>query len=1147
MFIQLAQEVLLLSLRLHSYSNTFVLTIIIFLLFLSSTYSAAGMPGRVDSTFAATDARVLTRVGGSSDKARKVLVQSDGKIVVAGVGRLSNAFGDFAVVRYNLDGSLDTSFNGNGRVITTVGIQDSAVFGAVLQPDGKIVVVGEARGSNATGSDFAVVRFNSDGSLDQTFGNGGKVITPFVDNSIDYATAVAVQADGKLVVAGMSNGKFAVARYNTDGMLDQNFGANGKVTTAIGNRGDVGRAVVLQADGKIVVAGSASVENSTGNTIYQIGLARYNTNGSLDTNFNGSGKVLISIGDYNNCFDVELQSNGRIVVAGETSNNSSPSQLDFALAGFNSDGSLDTSFGVGGKVSTPIGNGDDRAYSLTVRPDNKLVVAGEAKQIFGTAPFAETNSDFSLAQYTANGALDTTFGLNGKVITPIATNDIAYDAALQADGKILLAGQAAPLATIPSIALVRYQPTGALDQTFGFKIPGSVTTVVRGTIDEARAVAVQPDGKIISVGRARVTNRYYFAVVRQHSDGSLDNSFGNNGTIITKIGTGDTDSEARSVALQADGKIVVAGRLYDANNINLSFYYFALARYNADGTLDQTFGGNGTVIVPAPNESNEAFAIGIQPNGKIVAAGFYDTLAGPQANYDMAVARLEENGSLDVSFGNNGVVTTDLGSGIDAAYALSLQPDGKILIGGIGGVSADFALVRYNTNGSLDTEFGNNGKVLTPIGTSLDEIRSIALQNDGKIIAGGSTRVGTQTDLAIARYNSNGILDTAFGNDGKVITPIASNSTDNASSVIIQASGKIIVVGTAITGVSPNVSSDIAIVRYNSTGSVDTTFGANGIIITDYASYGYAGETATGAALQTDGKLIVAGGVRDGFAFGFAGDRRNFLLARYVVTTRTSFDFDGDGRADQAVYRNGIWYLLQSQNGFTAAQFGLSADKITPADFDGDSNTDIAVYRDGFWYWLNSSNGSFNAVQFGTAGDVPVPADYTGDGRAELAVYRGGVWYALNLADNQFQGAQFGISTDKPVPADYDGDGKTDFAVYRDGTWYLLQSTAGFTAVQFGISTDKPTVGDYDGDGRADQAVYRAGVWYVLGSAQGFYGVQFGIASDIPVAADYDGDGMTDIAVYRDGVWYLLRSQQGFGAVQFGIANDKPIPAAFIP
>jgi hypothetical protein len=271
---------------------------------------------------------------------------------------------------------------------------------------------------------------------------------------------------------------------------------------------------------------------------------------------------------------------------------------------------------------------------------------------------------------------------------------------------------------------------------------------------------------------------------------------------------------------------------------------------------------------------------------------------------------------------------------------------------------------------------------------------------------------------------------------------------------------------------------------------------------------------------------------------------------------RNRYKFDSDNLADISVFRpeNGVWYLLNSQTGFSAVQFGISTDKIVPADYDGDGKTDIAVYRGGTWFLQRSSAG-FASIPFGLADDIPQPADFDGDCKADLAVFRpsNGTWYVLNLTNNQTTAVQFGISTDKPVISDYDGDGKADYAVYRPatGTWYMMQSTAGFAAVQFGISTDKPVVGDYDGDGRADQAVYRpeTGVWYFLRSRDGFSAVQFGIPTDLPVPADYDGDGKTDIAVYRpeSSTWYQLKSAQGFGAVQFGTPTDKPIPNAFVP
>ena len=288
----------------------------------------------------------------------------------------------------------------------------------------------------------------------------------------------------------------------------------------------------------------------------------------------------------------------------------------------------------------------------------------------------------------------------------------------------------------------------------------------------------------------------------------------------------------------------------------------------------------------------------------------------------------------------------------------------------------------------------------------------------------------------------------------------------------------------------------------------------------------------------------------DGQTFAFSHGS-HVLLARNPVAANTRnkmADFDGDGRSDVSVFRDGMWYVQKSTDGFAAAQFGLSSDKTMSADFDGDGKTDIAVFRDGFWYWLNSSDGNFRSHHFGQTGDLPVPADYTGDGRAEIAVYRAGFWYSLNLADNNFKAVHFGIASDKPVQADFDGDGKTDQAVFRDGVWYIMRSSDNqVNSVQFGSPTDQPVTGDYDGDGRADQAVFRNGVWYILKSTQGFYAETFGYASDIPVAADYDGDGKTDIAVFRDGFWYMQRSQQGFGSVHFGTAGDRAIPAAFVP
>ncbi|MCA1637999.1 MAG: VCBS repeat-containing protein, partial [Acidobacteria bacterium] len=262
----------------------------------------------------------------------------------------------------------------------------------------------------------------------------------------------------------------------------------------------------------------------------------------------------------------------------------------------------------------------------------------------------------------------------------------------------------------------------------------------------------------------------------------------------------------------------------------------------------------------------------------------------------------------------------------------------------------------------------------------------------------------------------------------------------------------------------------------------------------------------------------------------------------------SSFDYDGDGRADLSVFRpsDRTWYLNRNQGGFDAVQFGLATDKIVPADYDGDGKTDIAVYRAGIWYLRRSQLGLLT-IPFGDANDIPQPADFDGDGKAEITVWRpsNGVWYVYNLATSQFSYFQLGASTDKPVIGDYDGDGKADVAVFRpsNGTWYIQRSRDGLTQMQLGEAQDKPVPADYDGDGKTDIAVFRPseGNWYIRRSASNtLQVVNWGLGTDALVPADYDGDGKTDIAVYRGGIWYIRQTSSGINYTSFGLSSDLP-------
>ncbi|MBN3924983.1 DUF4347 domain-containing protein [Nostoc sp. NMS4] len=386
-----------------------------------ATYTGILAAGELDTTFA---------IGGKlSGSAYSVAIQSDGKILAVGYSYMVhdglNA-PDFALARYNPDGSVDNSFGNAGTVTTHVGSASDNAYSVTLQSDGKIVVAGYSWDTTQSNQpDFALARYNTNGSLDTSFGNGGKLITNFGQ---DFGHKVLVQLDGKIILAGyIGNGSrdYVLVRYNTDGTIDSSFGNGGKVN------GTNGYAAAILSDGKIVIAGGAN--SGTNN---DFALARYNSNGSLDTSFGNGGRVLTPIGaSFDTANTIAIQSDGKIVVAGYAwSVWNGSNQEDFAIARYNANGSLDTSFGNGGKVIAPVSfSTNDRATSLTIQSNGKIVVAGYVEN--------GNNRDTVLLAYTSNGTLDTSFGTNGQVITPIKSNyEGANVVATQSDGNIVVVG-----------------------------------------------------------------------------------------------------------------------------------------------------------------------------------------------------------------------------------------------------------------------------------------------------------------------------------------------------------------------------------------------------------------------------------------------------------------------------------------------------------------------------------------------------------------------------------------------------------------------------------------------------------------------------------------------------------------------------------
>lgn len=270
--------------------------------------------------------------------------------------------------------------------------------------------------------------------------------------------------------------------------------------------------------------------------------------------------------------------------------------------------------------------------------------------------------------------------------------------------------------------------------------------------------------------------------------------------------------------------------------------------------------------------------------------------------------------------------------------------------------------------------------------------------------------------------------------------------------------------------------------------------------------------------------------------------------------SRYYFDFDGDLRSDFTLYRpsEGMWYTKFSNGSSHRYQsFGLPTDRIVPGNYDGDNKADIAVFRDGTWFMLHTANGSVRIEHFGISDDIPVPADYDNDGHTDLAIFRPaeGRWY-IKVGEG-FRTIDWGLEGDSPVAADYDGDGLADIAVWRPstGVWFVQRSSDGMsTVVEFGSGKlgDIPVPADYDGDGRSDMAVWRPtdGKWYILQSSRGLAVYEWGLSGDMPVPGDFDGDGKSDIAVWRptEGIWYVFRSSDGLiDYIWWGITGDLPV------
>jgi len=798
-----------------------------------STVAAA--PGDLDLTFAGTG---KTRVGfgGGANSIKAIAVQADGKVVAVGLRQDVSHF-VVTAVRYNLDGSLDTSFKGAIQPYPS----DSYGTAVKIQPsDQKIVIAGNA------GNQFMAIRLNTDGTLDTSFNGTGIVITT-AGTGNSYAQALAIQSDDgktKIVLGGQegtytatTRPHFALVRYMPDGTLDTSFDGDGKVSTDVGVPGGTGEGVnALAISGSTIIAAGSS---STGNSGQAFAVARYLSNGSLDTTFNnGQGFVITPVGDGGDAraYAVAIQpstptTSQTIVVGGFCLNSSNVG--DFALVRYNSeDGTRDSSFGNNGVVQTDINSGSyDVIYSLLIQstgngpiPVYKIVVGG-VSDISNTATAV-------VARYNSSGSLDSSFGTNGGIIRTAFSP--SWSGVALGSGNKIVAGGGSPNHGGPSnFVVARYNSSGSLDSTFDGD--GQRTdSFGSANAATARAVALQPDGKIVVAGYLVIpkpdpsaTPGHNTALVRFNDNGTLDSSFGGG----TGKATGNnTDAVINAVAILPSGEIVMAGAGASSGNATLSRFDSA---GRSEPGLDSTYF----------NGMEDGRGLAIQADGKIIVAG-YSVVNTTDHNF--AVVRINAPTSaafaptFDNTFGNSGIVTTDFGSDNDVANSVAVQADGKIVVAGE--TNNALAIARYNSDGSPDLSF-NGGKITTQIGSSKTKANALAIQSDGKIVVTGKADAAAAT----LRYKGDGALDPAFNGTGIVIAPNVFDGT-GAESIAIQGDGKILVGGSS--------NGDFNILRYNANGSVDLGYGVNGKATVDVSGLV---DAAHAVMIDSAGRAIVAG------------------------------------------------------------------------------------------------------------------------------------------------------------------------------------------------------------------------------------------------------------------------------------------------
>lgn len=497
---------------------------------------------------------------------------------------------------------------------------------------------------------------------------------------------------------------------------------------------------------------------------------------------------------------------------------------------------LDSSFGSNGSIIQPL-NAGAVLYSLQLQSDGKSV--------FGGSTNVDGSNEALVGRYLTNGTLDTSFAGAGYTALTIGSNDSVYGSAIQSDGKIVITGETNQSGQ-NYIFVARLNSDGSIDSSFGTS--GVTLTHIINDGASGNAVVIQPSNQYIVVGASAViSGTGAMVAARYDTSGNLDSSFGTAGIAVINIGSG---CAANAIALQSDGKIILGGHAQIG-----SLTEYAVVRLNTNGTLDSSFGTGGIVTTQLKPRSTSdiIYAVAVQADGKIVAAGSTTLNTGVTK---ISLARYTTSGALDTSFGSSGVVNTALGSGSStSAFAMSLQSNGKIVVGGL--VDSSFVVARYNTGGGLDTTFGSSGSVTTSLGLS-SEINALAIQSDGKIVTAGFS----DNNYALARYlkNNTDYISIANPVNGSTVTssPLVISGSSSQSSSTVSLSLNSTAIGTTTTDAYGNWSfSDAQLLNGSNSLTVNLLNSSSTVIATATSNFTVSVPNAITISSPTSGSTFL--------------------------------------------------------------------------------------------------------------------------------------------------------------------------------------------------------------------------------------------------------------------------------------------------